>query len=125
MISLREVTLRRGAKSLFERASLRFFRGQKIGVTGANGAGKSSLFALIKGDLLPDTGDIELQPGLVIGEVAQDLPGGGRPAIEHVLDGDQELRAIEASLQSAQPAFKPDNGVKVEVVGRLIEQQQI
>ena len=113
MISLREVTLRRGAKSLFERASLRFFRGQKIGVTGANGAGKSSLFALIKGDLLPDTGDIELQPGLVIGEVAQDLPGGGRPAIEHVLDGDQELRAIEASLQSAQAA---DEGARLGVL---------
>ncbi len=113
MISLREVTLRRGAKSLFERASLRFFRGQKIGVTGANGAGKSSLFALIKGDLLPDTGDIELQPGLVIGEVAQDLPGGDRPAIDHVLDGDQGLRAIEASLQLAQAA---GDGVRLGVL---------
>jgi len=104
MISLRDVTLRRGTKCLFERASLRFFRGQKIGVTGANGAGKSSLFALIKGDLLPDTGDIELQPGLIIGEVEQDLPGGDRPSIEHVLDGDQELRAIEASLEEAEAA---------------------
>jgi ATP-binding cassette, subfamily F, member 3 len=113
MISLREVTLRRGAKCLFERASLRSFRGQKIGVTGANGAGKSSLFALIKGDLLPDTGDVELQPGLVIGEVAQDLPGGDRPAIDHVLDGDQELRAIEASLLAAQAA---DEGVRLGVL---------
>ena len=104
MIALREVTLRRGAKRLFGQASAQFPRGQKCGVTGANGAGKSSLFALIKGELLPDSGDIELQPGLVIAEVAQDLPGGATPAIEHVLDGDAELRSIEAQLREAEAA---------------------
>ncbi|MGD8478247.1 MAG: ATP-binding cassette domain-containing protein, partial [Burkholderiales bacterium] len=104
MISLREVTLRRGAKVLFERASLNFYRGQKIGITGANGSGKSSLFALIRGDLHADTGDFDMQPGLVLGEVAQALPAGSRPAIEHVIDGDRELRSIEAQLQEAEAA---------------------
>ena len=98
MIFLRDLTLRRGTKLLFERATISFLRGQKIGVTGANGAGKSSLFSLIKDDLHPDVGDIEVQPRLVFGEVAQDLPYGDRPAIEYVLDGDDELRVIEARL---------------------------
>jgi ATP-binding cassette subfamily F protein 3 len=102
VIFLRDLSLRRGAKLLFERATVSFLRGQKIGVTGANGAGKSSLFALIKDDLHADTGDIEVQPRLVFGEVAQDLPHGDRPAIEYVLDGDRELRVIEAQLREIE-----------------------
>ena len=81
MISLRDVTLRRGVKCLFEHASATFHRGQKIGVTGANGAGKSSLFSLIKGELHADSGEVELQPGLVVAEVAQELPAGNTAAI--------------------------------------------
>ena len=102
MIFLRDVTLRRGVKCLFEHASTTFHRGQKIGVTGANGAGKSSLFALVKGELHADAGEIEMQPGLVVGEVAQELPGGMTAAIEHVIDGDRELRAVEAQLREAE-----------------------
>jgi ATP-binding cassette subfamily F protein 3 len=104
MIGLRDVTLRRGAKSLFEHVSLNFYRGQKIGVTGANGSGKSSLFALIQGELHADAGEVAVQPGIVIGEVAQDLPAGSVAAIEHVIDGDQELRSIEAQLGEAEVA---------------------
>jgi ATP-binding cassette subfamily F protein 3 len=118
MIFLRDVTLRRGAKLLFERASVSFLRGQKIGVTGANGAGKSSLFALIKDDLHADAGDIEVQPRLVFGEVAQELPSGERPAIEYVLDGDAELRALEAQLRDVE------NGERPERLGELHEAMQ-
>ena len=107
MIFLRDVALRRGAKLLFERVTVSFVRGQKIGVTGANGAGKSSLFALIKGDLHPDVGDVEVQPRLVFGEVAQDLPHGDRPGIEYVLDGDGELRFIEAQLRDVESGGNP------------------
>ncbi len=107
MIFLRDVALRRGAKLLFERVTVSFVRGQKIGVTGANGAGKSSLFALIKGDLHPDVGDVEVQPRLVFGEVAQDLPHGDRPGIEYVLDGDGELRSIEAQLRDVESGGNP------------------
>ncbi|MGH8679090.1 MAG: ABC-F family ATP-binding cassette domain-containing protein, partial [Burkholderiales bacterium] len=102
MIFLRDVALRRGAKLLFEHAAASFFRAQKIGVTGANGAGKSSFFALLKGELHPDSGEIDLQPGLVMAEMAQELPSGGGAAIEFVLDGDAELRAVEHALADAQ-----------------------
>jgi len=102
MIFLRDVTLRRGVKCLFEHASATFYRGQKIGVTGANGAGKSSLFALIKGELHADSGDIELQPALVVAEVVQELPSGMTAAIEHVIDGDCELREVEGRLREAE-----------------------
>ena len=102
MIHLRDVALRRGAKSLFEHVSLNFYRGQKIGVTGANGSGKSSLFALIRGELHADAGEVAVQPRTVIGEVAQDLPAGPDAAIEHVIDGDRELRSIEAQLSEAE-----------------------
>ena len=104
MIFLRDVTLRRGVKCLFEQASATFYRGQKIGVTGANGAGKSSLFALIKGELHADSGEAELQPGLVVAEVAQVLPSGITAAIEYVIDGDRELREVEARLREAESA---------------------
>ncbi len=102
MIHLLDVTLRRGAKCLFEHASVNVYRGQKIGVTGANGSGKSSLFALVRGTLHADSGEVALQPGLVVGEVAQDLPSGAVAAIEHVIDGDQELRSVEAQLNKAE-----------------------
>ena len=110
MIFLRDLTLRRGVKVLFEHVTVSFLRGQKIGVTGANGAGKSSLFSLIKEDLHADAGDIEVQPRIVFGEVAQDLPHGDRPAIEYVLDGDAELRVIEAQLRFDHTQF----GITVE-----------
>jgi len=102
VIFLRDVELRRGARTLFSRASVTFFRGQKIGVTGANGAGKSSLFALIVGELHCDCGDVQLQPGIVISQVGQELPGGSQRAIEFVLDGDAELRTLESRLAHAE-----------------------
>jgi ATP-binding cassette subfamily F protein 3 len=101
VIFLRDVELRRGARALFSGANASFFRGQKIGVTGANGAGKSSLFALIAGELHCDSGELELQPGIVIAQVGQELPAGAQPAIEFVLDGDAELRALESRLEEA------------------------
>ncbi len=108
MIFLRDLALRRGAKVLFEHATVSFLRGQKIGVTGANGAGKSSLFSLIKDDLHADTGDIEVQPRLVFGEVAQDLPHGDQAAIEYVLDGDAGLRVIETQLRDVELGANPE-----------------
>jgi ATP-binding cassette, subfamily F, member 3 len=102
MILLRDLQLRRGIKVLFEQASLTFNRGQKIGVTGANGTGKSSLFALLLGELHQDAGEFEIQPGLVVAHVAQESPSTGEPAIEYVLDGDAELRQLEQALVDAE-----------------------
>ncbi len=110
MIVLRALQLRRGVKVLFEDASLTFNRGQKIGVTGANGSGKSSLFALLLGELHHDAGDLEIQPSLVVAHVAQETPATNQLAIEYVLDGDAELRHLERELAGAEHAH---NGTRI------------
>jgi ATP-binding cassette subfamily F protein 3 len=110
MIVLRALQLRRGVKVLFEDVSLTFNHGQKIGVTGANGSGKSRLFALLLGELHQDAGDLEIQPGLVVAHVAQETPSTDQLAIEYVLDGDAELRHLERELAAAEQAH---NGTRI------------
>jgi len=110
VIVLRDLQLRRGIKVLFEGASLTFNRGQKIGVTGANGSGKSSLFALLLGEIHQDAGEFEIQPGLVLAHVAQETPATDQTAIEYVLDGDAELRQLEGDLLAAEQAR---NGTRI------------
>jgi len=102
MIVLRDLKLRRGTKVLFEGASLTFNRGQKIGVTGANGSGKSSLLALLLDEIHQDAGEFEIQPGLVLAHVAQETPATDQAAIEYVLYGDAELRKLEGELLAAE-----------------------
>uniref|UniRef100_UPI00257BC828 ATP-binding cassette domain-containing protein n=1 Tax=Thauera sp. TaxID=1905334 RepID=UPI00257BC828 len=104
MISLRNLRLARGAKVLIEGASLQIHPGWKVGLTGANGSGKSSLFAILRDQLHPDQGDLDMPPGWVIAHVAQETPGLSQPAIDYVLDGDAELRRIEAELAAAEAA---------------------
>ena len=102
MINARSVTLRRGTRVLFEDASFTLNKGDRIGITGANGAGKSSFFELIMGTLHPDAGDLTLPPGLEIAHVAQETTAVDRTALDYVLDGDRELRAIQAELAKAE-----------------------
>jgi len=102
MLSARDLTLRRGAQPLFEQVSFAVFRGDKVGITGANGAGKSSLFAAIRGELAPDRGAIELPATLKVAHVEQEIAASARAAIEFVLDGDLELRSVQAAIQEAE-----------------------
>ncbi len=102
MITLRQVTLARGIKILLDGADLALFREQKVGIVGANGAGKTSLFSLIAGRLHADKGDVELTNGLVIAEVAQEHEASAQTALDFTLDGDAELREIEAELEKAE-----------------------
>ena len=104
MITLRSLTLRRGPRALITDATLSLYAGEKVGVVGANGTGKSSLFALLTGALSPDAGEVRVTPGQVLASVAQEVPPDPRPAIEFVLDGDVELRAIERALMAAHEA---------------------
>ena len=104
VISLRNLRLARGAKVLIEAATLQIHPGWKVGLTGANGSGKSSLFAMLRDQLHPDQGDLDMPPGWVIAHVAQETPGLAQPAIDYVLDGDAELRRIEAELAAAEAA---------------------
>jgi ATP-binding cassette subfamily F protein 3 len=102
VISLRGVTLRRGAKVVLEGASLTLHAGEKVGLVGRNGAGKSSLFALIAGRLHADRGDAELPPRWRLGEVAQEMPEADDGATDFVLQGDQALQQAKAALAEAQ-----------------------
>ena len=101
MLSFNAVACRREGTPLFDGASFTVRRGMKVGLTGANGTGKSSLFAMVLGELEPDEGTIELHSGVGITHVAQETPGSARPAIECVLDGDVPLRDLEAELEAA------------------------
>jgi ATP-binding cassette, subfamily F, member 3 len=102
MLIARDLTLRRGPQPLFEQVNFTVFRGNKAGITGANGTGKSSLFAAILGELTPDRGDIELPAVLKVAHVEQEIGAIGRPAIEFVMDGDVELRAVQAAIADAE-----------------------
>ena len=104
MLTLRQLSLQRGGKPLFENVSLTVYPGWKVGVIGANGSGKSSLFALLRDELHPDIGDLDLPPRWTVAHVAQETPALPVPALEFVLDGDAELRQIERDLQAAEAA---------------------
>jgi len=107
MLSARDLTLRRGPEPLFEKVNFTIFRGNKVGLTGANGAGKSSLFAAIRGELGSDQGDIDRPAALKVAHVEQEVAASDRPAIEFVLDGDTELRSLEAAIESAEQRDAP------------------
>ncbi len=102
MLNFTQCALRRGTRLLFQDASLTIHRGQKVGLTGVNGCGKSSLFALILGEIQADEGEFTLPPKLAIAHVAQETPALERSAIDYVMDGDAELRATEAALAEAE-----------------------
>ena len=102
MIQFRKLRLNRGAKVLIDDATVQLHPGWKVGLTGANGCGKSSLFALLRGQLHPDQGDCELPPQWVVAHVAQETPALSRSALDYTLDGDVELRRVEAELAAAE-----------------------
>ncbi len=104
MIQLRKLTFARAGRPLVSDASLQLHPGWKIGLTGANGCGKSSFFALLRGELHAEAGDLDIPSGWRIGHVAQDTPALPTPALEFVLDGDAELRDVEAQLLDAEDA---------------------
>jgi len=117
MLALSQISLRRGPKLLLEDADLRVHPGQKVGLTGANGCGKSSLFALLLGELAPDAGEVSLPPDWRIAHVAQQTPGGEQAAIDFVIDGDEELRQVQRDLAAAEQVG--DGVHQAELHGRL------
>jgi ATP-binding cassette subfamily F protein 3 len=102
MLRFDNLSLRRGTRLLIAGATFTLFRGEKVGITGANGSGKSTLLALVRGELQPEAGSFEMPPSLAIAHVSQDLEATDREAIELVLDGDAELRAIERAMHDAE-----------------------
>ncbi|HSI38510.1 MAG TPA: ATP-binding cassette domain-containing protein [Methylotenera sp.] len=102
MIQFKQLTLVRGLKILIQAANMQLHPGHKVGLTGANGAGKSSLFALLRGEMHLESGDLEMPAAWVVAHVAQETPALVIPAIEFVLDGDAELREVETALVAAE-----------------------
>jgi ATP-binding cassette subfamily F protein 3 len=109
VLNFKNISLRRGTDVLFSGASFTIHKTQKLGITGANGVGKSSFFAFIRNELHPDEGDFTMPPGLQIAHVAQETPAVQCTAIEYVIDGDQELRKLQRQLLAAEQA---NDGIK-------------
>jgi len=119
MLSFSDVSIRRGTRLLFEHATFTLFRGERVGITGANGAGKSSLLSLVRGELQPDAGNFERPNRLAVAHVAQELLATERAAIDYVMDGDVELRDLEQQIAVADHAH--DGNRLAELHGRYAE----
>src|SRR5437868_14713076 len=102
MIRFQQVSLMRGIKPLLEAVDVTLNPGDKIGLIGANGAGKSSLFALLRGELHADQGEIDFPAKWRMAYVAQETLALDRPALEYAIDGDTTLRGLESELAAAE-----------------------
>src|SRR6266550_9546358 len=107
MLRITDLTLSRGTKKLLDGASLTLPVGHKAGLIGANGCGKSTLFAAIRGEIAPDAGAIVLPPKWKLAHVEQETPAVETPAIAYVIDGDRELRDVERALAAASADHQP------------------
>ena len=99
MIQLQQLELRRGSNALFSNANLTIFPGQKMGIIGANGCGKSSLFACFQGELAPDAGELSIPSAWSIATVAQETPALDCSALDFVLQGDEQLYPVLLQLR--------------------------
>ncbi len=102
MITLKNVTLRRSAKVLLEHASVTLNPGEKVGLVGRNGAGKSSLFALLNGNLHEDAGEYYIPTQWRMGQVSQDMPETEQSATEFVIEGDTVLNAARDEVKASE-----------------------
>jgi len=105
MIRLSQIALRRGTKVLLDGADLTLNPGDKIAVIGPNGSGKTSLFALLRGELHADKGEVDYPSRWKVAYVAQETPALDRPALEYAIDGDTTLRRLEGELTAAEAAL--------------------
>ncbi|MDK6077541.1 ATP-binding cassette domain-containing protein [Massilia varians] len=121
MIRFQNVSLMRGTKPLLESADLTLNPGDKIGLIGANGAGKSSLFAMLRGELHPDQGAIDFPAKWRMAYVAQETPALDRPALEYAIDGDVNLRRLQAELEELEAhPDADDHGMRLGEIHSLL-----
>lgn len=121
MILLRNLAFARNGRFLVENASLQLHPGWKIGLIGANGSGKSSFLALLRGELHAEQGDLEIPAAWSVAHVAQDTPALPDPALEFALDGDTELRQIERELSALEQSASPDGHRLAELHARYAD----
>jgi ATP-binding cassette subfamily F protein 3 len=118
MLYFDRLSLRRGKRLLFEQAGFTIHRGDKVGITGANGCGKSSLFALIRGEIEEDGGSFHAESGITLAHVAQETPAVATPAIDFVIEGDTELCNTLKALAQAETA---NDGKKMGALHEKLE----
>ncbi len=104
MITLDNVSLQIGGDPLIDNASLRLYDGWHVGIIGANGCGKSSLFKILLGELAPDHGEVELAANARVAHMAQETAGAATSAVDHVLAGHFELMRVQSALAEAEAA---------------------
>ncbi|HEU0186611.1 MAG TPA: ATP-binding cassette domain-containing protein [Gallionellaceae bacterium] len=102
MLNIQNLSYLQGGMPLLQNVNLQVFAHQRIGLVGHNGCGKSTLFRLIRGEIRPDSGEVSLQAGKTIASVEQEIISTGQTAVEFVLDGDVELRRLEAALARSE-----------------------
>ena len=110
MISVRNVTLRRGVNVVLDSASVTFTPGEKIGLVGRNGAGKSSFFGLLNGTLHEDGGEFSIPAAWKMGQVAQEMPETEQSATDFVIEGDTVMLAAQAEVAAAEAS---DDGMRM------------
>lgn len=98
MLDIQNLSIRRGQQLLATGISLQAHPNERVGIIGANGCGKTSLFAILLGELEADDGEVRRHPDDVIAHVAQESPNSESSAIDYVMDGDLELRKIQAAI---------------------------
>lgn len=113
MISLQDLTIMRGTKVLMENASATILAGQKVGIIGRNGCGKSTLFAAIQGEIAPELGSIGIPKNLKIATVAQKTPALTISALDYVMQGDKTVNAL---LQERNKAYDSNDGEKIALI---------
>jgi ATP-binding cassette, subfamily F, member 3 len=119
LIRVSQLSLLRGAKPLLEGADVSLNPGERVGLIGANGSGKSSLFALLRGELHADKGEVDFPRHWRLAYVGQETPALERPAVEYAIDGDTTLRSLEKKLFQAESAN--DGNLMGEVHAQLAD----
>lgn len=113
VIQLSDVTIMRGSKYLLENASASIFPGQKVGIIGRNGCGKSTLFAAIKGEIAPELGSLTVPRNFKISAVSQQTPSLDISALDYVKQGDKDLTEL---LTQKEKAYAENNGEKIALI---------
>lgn len=113
MIQLSDVTILRGSRYLLENASASIFPGQKVGIIGRNGCGKSTLFAAIKGEIAPELGTLTVPRNFKISAVSQQTPSLDISALNYVKQGDKDLTEL---LAQKEKAYAENNGEKIALI---------
>ena len=117
LITASELSLDRGAKNLIKASSFTIHPNHKVGLVGANGCGKSSLFAALLGELTPDAGDLSMPSSWVIATVKQETPALAESALDYVMDGDKEFRQLEHALMLARE--KDDGIAEATIINKI------